>query len=495
MSRRKPRKIIKEAIDETKHSNKTVSVPTSFKGKLKGGLSLFLGRVKSSSWKAKIIALIIVIGLGFLARYLMNRSKEGKVTYETAAAEKGTLITSISGSGTITSGNYTNVTTKTSGTVSKVYVTNGDTVSKGQKIADVSLDDYAKERQSAAWVAYLDAKENYLETISAKAESDIAMWKARQDVLDAQDAVDDMNEDDTNPATHETYTDGERMIVTKTLDQTRKAFSVAEAKYLNSDADISNASAKVTAALRDYQENSATIIAPAGGTLTDLALAEGLLVSASSTTSSTSGATIVTAQSVGKVSNPKGQLIATVNLTEVDITKVKANQKVSLTLDAYEDKSFTGKVLAVNTSGTASSGVTNYPVTILLDPVSVDIYPNMAVSVEIITDIKSDVILIPSSAIQSNGESLTVQIMKDKTPTTVEVEVGSSNDSQTEVTSGINEGDEVVTSVITATNSTSSNSTTSPFSGIGRTTRSSGSSTSKNSGGNVQVIQMGGPGF
>jgi multidrug efflux pump subunit AcrA (membrane-fusion protein) len=492
---KKIKKEVKKAIEEKKRDNDNIFKRFSFVRRLKDKASSFWGRVKSSSWKVKAITLIVIVGIGFLARYLINKSKEGKVSYETSVAEKGTLITSISGSGSITSGNYTNVTTKASGTVSKVYVTNGDAVTKGQKIADVTLDDYAGERQTAAWVSYLDAKENYLEAINTKAESDIAMWKARQDVLDAQDAVDDMNENDTNPATHETYTDGERMIITKTLDQTRKAFSVAEAKYLNSDADISNTSAKVTAALRDYQENSTTIIAPAGGTLTDLALAEGLFVSVSSTTSSTSGATIVNAQTVGKVSNPNGQLVATVNLTEVDITKVKANQKVTLTLDAYEDKSFTGKVLAVNTSGNTSSGVTNYPVTILLDPVSVDIYPNMAVGVEIITDIIPDVILVPSSAVQSNNGTSTVQIMKDGIPTTVEVEVGSSNDSQTEIVSGVNEGDEIVTSVIAASGTSTSNSTTSPFSGIGRsTTRTSGSSTSKNSG-NVQVIQMGGPGF
>jgi multidrug efflux pump subunit AcrA (membrane-fusion protein) len=148
---------------------------------------------------------------------------------------------------------------------------------------------------------------------------------------------------------------------------------------------------------------------------------------------------------------------------------VKANQKVSLTLDAFPDMSFTGKVLAVNTSGSVSSGVTSYPVTILLDPVTVDIYPNMSVNAEIITSIKNDVILIPSTAISTaNGES-TIQVKKDGKYTTVQVETGSANDSQTEIVSGINEGDEVVTSVITAQSSNQTGTdTTSPFSGVGR---------------------------
>lgn len=461
---------------------------TSFEEKLDGIKKMVI----ESSWKKRTVTIIIIIGLGLLGNFITTKSQKEKTTYETSKVEKGMLITSISGSGTITSGNYTNITTKTSGVVNKVYVVNGDKVVKGQKIAEVTLDDYAKERQTAAWVSYLEAKENYLAAINAKAETDIAMWRARQEVLDAREVYDSMNENDTNPATHEAYTDNERMIITKTLDQKKLAFSVLEAKYENSDADIANAGAKVTSALRNYQENSATVISPADGTITDLALAEGIIVSASSTTSSTSGATIVSAQTVGKISDPNGQLIATVSLTEIDIIKVKANQKVTLTLDAYEDKTFTGKVMAVNTSGSVSSGVTSYPVTILLDPVSVEIYPNMAVSVEIITEIKTDVILVPSTAVQIINNQSMVQIMKDGKPTDIQVEIGSSNDLQTEIISGLNEGDEVIISTIKS-GSTSSNEsgTTSPFSGMGRST-TSGSST-RNSGGSMPA--GGPPGF
>jgi HlyD family secretion protein len=426
-----------------------------------------LKRMAASSWRVRLVALLLVIGLGCGGYKVLGKTDATPVAYETTTAEKGTLISSISASGTITSGNYTNVTTKTSGVVNQVYVTNGDSVVKGQPIAQVTLDDYARERQAAAWVAYLEAKEAYLAAVSAKSEADIAMWQAQQAVIDAQEDVDDLNDGGDNPDTSEAYTASERMIITKTLPQKREAFSVAEAQYLNADADIANASAKVTAALRDYQENSAKIVAPADGVITDLALAEGIIVSASATTSETSGATIVSAQTVGKINDPDGQLIATVNLTEIDIINVKANQKVTLTLDAYEDQTFTGKVMAVNTSGSISSGVTSYPVTILLDPVGVEIYPNMAVSVEIITDIVTDVILVPTTAIQTVGEQSIVQIMQAGGVSEVQVEPGATNDAQTVIVSGISVGDEVVTSSIAIDNS-DEDDTSSPFSGQSR---------------------------
>lgn len=433
--------------------------------------------MKHLSLKIKALILAILVVVIWFGWKKMSAAKTSAPQYQTAAVEKGTLINSISGSGTITSGNNTSVTTKVSGVVNAVYVTNGDTVIKGQKIASVTLDDYALERQTAAWVNYLDATVAVKQAIADKTTADLAMWTARQAVLDAQTKVDNTSSDLTG-----------EMLLAKTLDQTRKLFTVAESKYLNSDADIAAAQTQVVSALRDYQENSAVIVAPSAGIITNLSLAPNLVVAASSQTSNTSGATIISSQTIGKISNPNGRLIAAVNLSEIDIVSVKANQKVTLTLDAFPDKTFTGKVLSVNTSGTVSSGVTNYPVTIILDPVTADIYPNMVVNAQIITAVKTDVLLVPSSAITTaNGQS-TVQVRKDGKNSPVTITAGLSNDSQTEITSGLSEGDQVVTSVITAA-STTQYSTTSPFGSFGRT--NTGGSTTRNSG-NIRFFGPGG---
>jgi len=441
----------------------------------------FAGQV---NLRFKIGILLAIIIAGYFTVSTVNKNKTSKIQYQTSKAERGTLINSISGSGSITSGNNIGVNTKVSGVVIKVYVLNGDKVVKGQKIAEITLDDYARERQTAAWVSYLDATVAVKDEITNKVTADIQMWKDREAVLNAQQAINDKNDGKNNPATNKVYTVGEKMIVDKTLDQTRKAFTSSESKYLNADADISLAYAKVSSALRSYQENSSTIIALSAGTISDLILAPGIILSANSSTSNTSGATIVSTQTIGKISNPNGQLTANVPLTEIDIIKVKANQKVTLTLDAYPDKTFTGKVLAVNTSGSVSSGVTSYPVTILLDPVTLDIYPNMAVSSQIITNIKTDVILVPGTAVSTTNNQSTVEIMKNGKPSTVNVEIGLSNDSQTEIVSGIDEGDDVITSTITPntqSQTTTGNSAVSPFSGLGGRT-----------GGNVRIFQ-GGP--
>lgn len=419
-----------------------------------------------------LIATLVIVVFGYLQ---FKKSKTQQTQYQTEKAEKGTLITSVSASGTITSGNSTSITTKVSGAVATVYVTNGDTVTKGQKVADVTTDEYAAQREAAAWVSYLDAQEAVKTAEKSKIDADIQRWEDRQAVLDAEKEVRYKNNNVVN-RDDEVWMESEKVIVDKTLEQAQKSLEASELKYTNADSDILSAQAKVASSYRDYQENSSTIYAPTMGVISDLTLATGIVINASSATSSSTGATIISSQTVGKIGSTSGQLTATVNLAEIDVINVKANQKVTITLDAYPDKTFTGKVLAVNTAGSVSSGVTSYPVSILLDPVSTEIYPNMSVNAQIITSIKNDVILIPTTAVTTaNGQSV-VLVKKDNQITTVQVEIASSNDSQTEIISGINEGDEVVTQVITPKDSSqsSSDNTTSPFSGIRRSGESRG---------------------
>lgn len=424
----------------------------------------FMNTAKRLLRSRKIVAIFLVLLLiaGFIIWKVLGNKKQ-EPQYETAKAEVGTLVTSVSGSGDITSGNSTSVTTKAAGVVKTVYVTNGDTVSKGQRIAEVTLDDYAAERQTSAWVSYLDTLEAVKTAEKNKIDDDIQVLTDQQAILNAADDVSHKKNDEDAD-----YTDYEKDTFDKTLEQAKKALEVSELKYKNAGSSIQAANTKVAAAWRNYQENSATIYASTSGIISDLTLAPNLVINASSATSSSTGATIVSAQTIGKIGNPEGRLIATISLTEIDIINVKANQKVTLTLDAYPDKTFTGKVLAINTAGSVSSGVTSYPVSIILDPAAVDIYPHMAVNANIILSVKNDIVLVPSAAVQISNNQSTVKVMRNGQVVSVPVEIGSNNDTQTEIVSGLNEGDVVVVGVTNPSGSTTqSQGGVSPFSSFG----------------------------
>ena len=167
---------------------------------------------------------------------------------------------------------------------------------------------------------------------------------------------------------------------------------------------------------------------------------------------------------VASIQTP-GNPVATVNIAEIDVAKVKAGQKVTLTFDSIPDTTFTGKVAGINKLGTVSGGVTNYPATIEFDTSSDKILPNMQVQASIITNVKDNVILVPSSAITNQNGQLAVRELQNNNLILVPVTVGDKSDTQTEIISGVNEGDIVVTAIINPNQNSRSNTSTSPFSG------------------------------
>lgn len=408
--------------------------------KLSGIKTWFL---KTSLRNKLLIIVAVSVALWFGGSRVIN-TKAQQPQYQTAQAEKGTLITSTSASGTVSQGSSVSITTNAAGVVKDVYVKDGDTVSKGDKIADITLDTNSQQKQAAAWSSYLSAK-NSLEAAQAKINSlQAAAFKANQTFMN--DAVArDLTKDDP------------------TYIQQNALWLQAEADYKNQAAVITQAQAAVNSAWLSYVQLSSTITAPMTGKVSGLTLSPGSSIATATSGSEGSGSS----QTIGTITAEEGTLQASVNLTEIDVVKVKPGQKATLTLDAFPDKTFTGKVATVNTNGSVSSGVTTYPTTIIFDSALDNIYPNMAVNATIITDIKDSVILVPSAAVQIASGQSTVRVMRNGQVTQVQVEVGGSNDTQTEITSGINEGDVVITGSASSTNGAGSQGATSPFGGFG----------------------------
>ena len=442
----------------------------------------------------RIILIILVIGgIGYFTYSKISASNK-KVTYKTTEVTKGTLVTSISATGTITSSNKTAITTGATGTIKTVYVKNGDTVTKGQKIAEITLDDDGTNNKVTAWANYLTMQQNYKSAIADQTAADIAMWSDRQAVLDAQKEYDNMIAGGWNSKTKAEYTYNEKAVVTKTLTLAKQTFTADETKYNNSAAFVAKARQQASEALDSYNKVSSTIYSPVAGTISNLSIASGVIVSNTATsitvstgTNSSENSSTVTSHTVGSITNPKGQYQATLSLTESDIVKIKAGQKVTMTMDAFSGVTFTGSVLSVDVAGTTTSGVTSYSVVVLLDDTDKEIYTSMSVTATIIIDSQADVLLIPSTAIDTATDgTTTVRTYNNKVVSTATIKIGSTNDSETIVTSGLNEGDVIISSSVSS-DTQSNNNTTSAFSSS--TTSNKSSSSSFGGGG------MGGPGF
>lgn len=151
-------------------------------------------------------------------------------------------------------------------------------------------------------------------------------------------------------------------------------------------------------------------------------------------------ATIITKQKIAKIS-----------LNEIDAAKVKIGQKTTLTFDALPEVTITGKIIDVDTVGTVSQGVVSYGVKIVLDSDDERIKPGMSVTADIITDAKPDILVLPNSAIKSQAGTYYVELMQASGEIRQQsIEIGISNDTSTEIVSGLQEGDMVVSSIISS---------------------------------------------
>jgi HlyD family secretion protein len=185
------------------------------------------------------------------------------------------------------------------------------------------------------------------------------------------------------------------------------------------------------------------------------------------------GDNVSSGEVVASLVTPKQE--ADISLNEVDAAKVKVGDKAVLTFDAVDGLTLTGTLSELDLIGTVSQGVVQYGAKITFDVNDPRVLPGMSVNAEIITDVKTDVLYVPSSAIKTNAQgSSYVQVFNPPissastnspqgvtsvvAPQNQTVVVGSSNDTSTEIVSGLTEGQQIVTRVINPSTTTSSGS-------------------------------------
>jgi len=129
---------------------------------------------------------------------------------------------------------------------------------------------------------------------------------------------------------------------------------------------------------------------------------------------------------------------------ESDVAKLALGQPAAVTFDALPDQRLQGKVISVAPSGTTTQGVVSYLVSVGIDSPSKPLPVGMSASLTIETDRMDGALLVPNRAVHTQGRKRTVDVMVgDKTETRT-VQVGASNDQFTQITSGLQEGDQVV---------------------------------------------------
>ena len=185
--------------------------------------------------------------------------------------------------------------------------------------------------------------------------------------------------------------------------------------------------------------------------------------------------------------------VADISLNEVDAAKIKNGQKANLTFSAIDTLEISGSVVSIDTIGTVTQNVVNYTAKIALDTGDERIKPGMSVSASIVTDKKFDVITIPVAAVKTQNNSSYVEtlpadvlaaasstsgaISTQISPIKKTIQTGLANDTDIEVTQGLNVGDVIITKTIAAgtqTTAASSQNALRMLGGGGNTQRAAG---------------------
>ncbi|MFA6193289.1 MAG: efflux RND transporter periplasmic adaptor subunit [Parcubacteria group bacterium] len=359
------------------------------------------------------IGIVLLIAGGSYWWYSKSTSTSSQVQYITATTEKGTLTSSISASGNVVVDQSSNIDPTITGTVANLAVNVGDKVTKGQFLFNIVNNDLS--------VSAAKSQTSYEQSLSSLESAKATKKQARVD-LDA--------------------------ATSKNKAALKQKFEAAEASVASAQQAIVSAQAD----LANQRSNAAErrVVSSIDGTVNAVNVKNGDDLSKLS-----SGTTRQVPIIIGDLSTIKAQ----VQVNEVDITKVSIGQKVVLELDALEGVEMTGRVEKVDSLGTEEQGVVTYNVTIEFDSLDERIKPEMSVSASIITDVKQNVLLVPASAVKTeSGAGYFVEALEDGVPEQKKVEIGVSNDTSTEITSGLKEGDAVVTQTISSAESSGSSS-------------------------------------
>ncbi len=261
----------------------------------------------------------------------------------------------------------------------------------------------------------LDAQPNWIISIPNKAASSyLSAYTSYQNALATRDKTDASEQGSL--AQLQAQLD-KLMAGADALDIRAKELAVAQRQNEVADAQ---------AQLADY-----TVFAPFDGIIAGITAEVG-----DSVGPSTSLGTIITDKKVAEIS-----------LNEADISKVSVGQKATLTFDALQGVKLKGTVAQIDTLGSTTQGVVTYKVEIVFDNEEGDIKPGMTVNADIEIDHKDDVLVIPNEAIKRVKGKTYVEVPSGSSASStaqVEITTGLSNDTQTEVVSGLDEGALVV---------------------------------------------------
>ena len=355
-----------------------------------------------------------------------------------AKVTRGDVARSVVATGKIQPITKVEVKSKASGVVEKLYVDINNHVTKGQQLAQ--LDQQEIVAQVEAQRAQLASSQANVGTYEANVEQDkvnaaapdLPMYKLTLDRNQEMQKEGIVSMQALNDA------DKDYLAALTRRDSAKAQIGVDMAKLKQARAQVQQAEASLKQL--EEQLGYTTIVAPMDGEILSRDVEIGDAVSSILVLGST--ATLVMTE--GDVN----EVYVDGKVDEADIAHVYMSQPARIKVESFRDRTFNGKVTKISPMGVEKDNVTTFEVRVSINNPGGELKALMTANAEILLDEHKGVLTVPENAVTyDNMKNASVQVpdksKKDGTRK-VDVTVGLSNGSVTEVTSGLKEGDQVV---------------------------------------------------
>jgi HlyD family secretion protein len=319
------------------------------------------------------LAIVVVVGGGLFALTAAKRgSRATEVRLEPVSGRD--LVAAVTASGKIEAETKVDVSSDITGRITQIAVKEGDLVKKGQFLIQIEPDQYLSV------VNRLEGQVSQTEASLAQARTNRDQSRRQRDrALEIQKA-------------------NAELIARETVEQAVQAFDVAEANLKASQAGVDQARAALAEARSNLSKTRLT--APIAGRVVRLAVEEGE-VAVPGTFSRETGLLMTIAD--------LSVVLARVQVDETDVVRLHLGDSVSVSIDAFPDTTFLGRVTKISNSaklsqtGSASGGSTDravdFDVEITLDKPPAGIRPDLSSTARIITDTRKQSLSIPIIAL------------------------------------------------------------------------------------------------
>ena len=389
------------------------------------------------------IALVALIGL-FMAGQAKKRNAATEVRMEKVA--KRDLVSAVTASGKIEAQSSVDISADITGRIIRIAVKEGDLVSKGQFLLQIDPAQYqanvsrAEGLVSSAQAALIQSRAN-------RDQAERALTRAR-----------------------ELGKAGSNLIAPEAVEQAQTSYEVSDANWRSSQAQLDQARAGLREA-RD-QLSKTRLVAPMAGRVVRLAVEEGE-VAVPGTFSRETGLLMTIAD--------LSVILATVKVDETDVVRLSQGDSVEVSIDAFPDTTFTGRVTKISNSAQLTATQTaagstdravDFEVEVTLDHPPTDIRPDLSCTSRIVTDTRKNALSVPiialtvrdNEAVPNENQPATVTpaarrdtagaakkkdaegvfIVTDGVATFRPVKVGIAGDEFFEIVDGVREGETIV---------------------------------------------------